>query len=596
MSAIQPAIRSALQPAIRSAILSYGAVAWSPLTLFANSEVGVWYDPSDFSTMFQDSTGTTPVTATGQTVGLILDKSQNATLGAEKNTAPYTATGTGWSSTESSISKVLNGSNATGQLTSCEPPTAGRWYQVSFTASGLSGGTCYVRYGNSTSASTALSVRVSTAGNYTFLLLATSAAAKLQFIAYEGTDFAVTFTNISIKEITGNHAYQATSAKRPVLARTPVGGRRNLLTYTEDLSNTAWIKTNSSATPNAVAAPDGTTTADKLVENTANSTHVTAVQYAAVTGTTYVFSVYAKAAERTEIRIKASGTSLFTVDPIVRYTMSDAGTAALAQGNPTPTRGIEALADGWYRCWMSVTVAASATMTMTCSLYNTVASTDYYTGDGTSGAYLWGSQLETGSTATAYQKVVQSYDCTESGKADCYALQFDGVDDGLATGNIDFSAATGVDVFSGVRKNTNVGTQKILELTTDADGSAGAFYLRGESSGSSIIIAGQHGSAYSEPSRSAVAPANFVASGLFNRLASPYTKVRVNGAETTHATNPGIAAYVNSMLNIGARDGGASLRFNGNIYSLIVRGKTSTTPEIASAESYVAGKTGVTLP
>lgn len=77
MSAIQPAIRSALQPAIRSAILSYGAAAWSPTSLFAASEVGVWYDPSDFSTMFQDSAGTTPVTAVGDPVGKILDKSGN---------------------------------------------------------------------------------------------------------------------------------------------------------------------------------------------------------------------------------------------------------------------------------------------------------------------------------------------------------------------------------------------------------------------------------------------------------------------------------------------------------------------------------------
>ena len=48
---------------------------WSPLSLFASGEQGVWYDPSDFSTMFQDSAGTTPVTAVGQPVGKILDKS-----------------------------------------------------------------------------------------------------------------------------------------------------------------------------------------------------------------------------------------------------------------------------------------------------------------------------------------------------------------------------------------------------------------------------------------------------------------------------------------------------------------------------------------
>jgi hypothetical protein len=48
---------------------------FSPASLFASGEQGVWYDPSDLSTMFQDSAGTTPVTADGQPVGLILDKS-----------------------------------------------------------------------------------------------------------------------------------------------------------------------------------------------------------------------------------------------------------------------------------------------------------------------------------------------------------------------------------------------------------------------------------------------------------------------------------------------------------------------------------------
>lgn len=54
----------------------YGKIgAWSPLSLFAASEVGAWYDPSDLTTMFQDSAGTTPVTVDGQPVGKILDKS-----------------------------------------------------------------------------------------------------------------------------------------------------------------------------------------------------------------------------------------------------------------------------------------------------------------------------------------------------------------------------------------------------------------------------------------------------------------------------------------------------------------------------------------
>ena len=64
------------------------ARSFTPATLFASGEQGFWFDPSDLSTMFQDSAGATPVTAVGQPVGRILDKSgrgnhaTQATLGA----------------------------------------------------------------------------------------------------------------------------------------------------------------------------------------------------------------------------------------------------------------------------------------------------------------------------------------------------------------------------------------------------------------------------------------------------------------------------------------------------------------------------------
>ena len=50
---------------------------FSPLELFSGGKKGVWYDPSDLSTMFQDAAGTIPVTANGDPVGLIRDKSGN---------------------------------------------------------------------------------------------------------------------------------------------------------------------------------------------------------------------------------------------------------------------------------------------------------------------------------------------------------------------------------------------------------------------------------------------------------------------------------------------------------------------------------------
>jgi hypothetical protein len=49
--------------------------AFSPASLFSAGEQGAWYDPSDLTTLFQDSAGGTPVTAVEQPVGRMLDKS-----------------------------------------------------------------------------------------------------------------------------------------------------------------------------------------------------------------------------------------------------------------------------------------------------------------------------------------------------------------------------------------------------------------------------------------------------------------------------------------------------------------------------------------
>lgn len=66
----------ALPVSLRGQLL-YGNRVFNPVSLFAASEPGILLDPSDLTTMFQDSAGTTPVTAAGQPVGRILDKSGN---------------------------------------------------------------------------------------------------------------------------------------------------------------------------------------------------------------------------------------------------------------------------------------------------------------------------------------------------------------------------------------------------------------------------------------------------------------------------------------------------------------------------------------
>src|SRR5678809_1563535 len=54
-----------------------GSVVPSPRTLFMSGEKGFWADPSDTATLFQNAEGTIPVTANGDPIGLVLDKSGN---------------------------------------------------------------------------------------------------------------------------------------------------------------------------------------------------------------------------------------------------------------------------------------------------------------------------------------------------------------------------------------------------------------------------------------------------------------------------------------------------------------------------------------
>lgn len=186
----------------------------SPSALFAAGEQGAWYDPSDLSTMFQDFVGATPVTASGQTVGLILDKSQGLARGPEKRADGFTvSTGTGVASYDNvtGVGTVerIDGSNFSNVVFSgIESDT---FYEIDFeyvsgTAPGIS-----LRSNVGVDSLVTLTV----GQRLTVRLRVTTADLRVS-ANFSAAPNTANFRIYSVKKLFGNHANQATAVARPI--------------------------------------------------------------------------------------------------------------------------------------------------------------------------------------------------------------------------------------------------------------------------------------------------------------------------------------------------------------------------------------------
>jgi hypothetical protein len=177
--------------------------------------------------------------------------------------------------------------------------------------------------------------------------------------------------------------------------------RTNLVLRSEEYDNAAWTKLNVTVTPNTIVAPDGTLTADKLVENTSNANHFVYndTPYT-LTAQAYTWSAYAKKGERNWLIINA-----FDTTSRITYFDLNAGVVGINAAGNTAT--ITPVGNGWYRCTVSRTAAASALGYIELRVAS-ADGTSSYTGDGFSGLYLWGAQIEAGAFATSYIPTVAS--------------------------------------------------------------------------------------------------------------------------------------------------------------------------------------------
>ena len=236
----------------------------------------------------------------------------------------------------------------------------------------------------------------------------TSASLDLNFqnMTTSGFDSRITFTRASSGTyFDGSGILQTASTNVPRLDHSPTTlqslgllieeQRTNLVTYSAEFDNAAWTKTNATITANTIVAPDGTLTADALVEDTTNGVH-RAFQFPSVAGATHTHSCYVKAGTRSFFYFDATDSG--GVRRVVWFDVST-GTVGTVQSGWT-NASIVPQGNGWFRCSASLNMQAGTNL-MICG-FASANSISVYTGNGQVAGYLWGAQLEVGAFPTSY--------------------------------------------------------------------------------------------------------------------------------------------------------------------------------------------------
>lgn len=178
----------------------------------------------------------------------------------------------------------------------------------------------------------------------------------------------------------------------------------NLSLHSEEFDDATWTKSNSSISVNAAVAPDGSSSADKLIDTSSNTTHIETQSGSFISGSTYTFSVFLAQAGRTDAWLFLP-VGAFSGNP---YCFVNLLTGTLGTPNGC-TAKIQKLPGNFYR--VSITAIASATTSGNYGIGTAIGialADATYVGDGVGGIYTWGSQVELNAYPTSYIKTIAS--------------------------------------------------------------------------------------------------------------------------------------------------------------------------------------------
>lgn len=169
--------------------------------------------------------------------------------------------------------------------------------------------------------------------------------------------------------------------------------RTNLCLQSETFDNATWVKSNLTVSADATTAPNNQVTADRLIEDSAATIKDISQLVTVATATKHTLSVFVKANSRNFIKLQDvanSGSGAFF----------DLATGAIATIDAGIIAKIEAFANGFFRCSIQST-STSTSGGMKIQLADADGGGSY-SGDGTSGVFVFGAQIEVSDFETSY--------------------------------------------------------------------------------------------------------------------------------------------------------------------------------------------------